>query len=156
MAALKDSRLGSKFGVAALPRHLRRRAGSHKPFHRHAFRPNSKLQGKRRRLNTAAEQGTAPAEEADATDAAAGGQQGAAAGRLFTNRRMRRQPALLQQQHRESAAWTEALLAAGPEEALSGFAAEGSGSGTSGSSGGSLRRLETHMWHAKRLAMEER
>ncbi|PRW59356.1 DEAD box RNA helicase isoform B [Chlorella sorokiniana] len=153
--ALKGSRLGAKFGVAALPRHLRRRAGSHKPFHRHAFRPNTKLQGKRRKLDPAAEQGAAAAEQADAAGAAADEQQSGAAARPFTNRRMRRQPALLQQQHRESAAWTEACLAAS-SEARSGAAVEGSGSGSGTSSSSSLRRLETHVWHAKRLAMEER
>lgn len=155
MAALKDSRLGPKFGVAALPRHLRRRAGSHKPFHRHAFRPNSKLQGKRRKLNTAAEEGKAAAEQGDATQAATGQPQDAASARPFTNRRMRRQPALLQQQHRESAAWTEAYLAAG-SQASSGPAAESSDTGSGSSGGSSLRRLEMHVWHAKRLAMEER
>lgn len=143
VSALQGSGLGTKFGVAALPRHLRRRAGSHKPYHGHRLRPNAKLQGKRRKLNPAAEDG----EAAGSDQAAAADAQHAA--RPFTNRRMRRQPALLQQQHRESAAWSEASFAAPAAD----DAADGSGSGSSSSK---ARRLETHVWHAKRLAMEER
>ena len=147
-AALKGSALGSKFGVAALPRHLRRRAGSHKPYHGHRFRPNAKLQGKRRKLAEAEEGGEAEDEAAEEPGEEAEKQQNGE--RAFTNRRMRRQPAALQLQHRQSAAWTEASLAA--PAAGEGPAASGNGSSCSSS----LRRLETHVWHAKRLSMEER
>jgi hypothetical protein len=152
--ALKGSALGGKFGVAALPRHLRRRAGSHKPYHGHRFRPNAKLQGKRRKLAEAEEGGEAQEGAAEHFGKEAEKQQHGE--RAFTNRRMRRQPAALQQQHRQSAAWTEASLAA--PAAAEGPAAigigNGIGNGSSCSSG--LRRLETHVWHAKRLSMEER
>lgn len=154
VAALQGSRLGAKFGVAALPRHLRRRAGSHKPFHGHPLRPNLKLQGKRRKLNPA--DGAADEEDEAAEGEAAAEPNAAAttapAARLFTNRRMRRQPAVLQQQHRQSAAWTEASLAASSD--MGSATAGGDSSGSNGSS--PLRRLETHVWHAKRLAMQER
>jgi hypothetical protein len=140
-AALKGSELGAKFGVAALPRHLRRRAGSHKPFHRHRFRPNAKLASKRRKLNpdNSAEDGSNDAAAVDATPKLS-----SLAARPFTNRRMRRQPAALQERFRQLAAWTEQSL-------TSGSAMDHQNEGSS-----QPRRLETHVWHAKRLAMEER
>lgn len=133
--------------MAVLPRHLRRRAGSHKPYNGHRFRPNAKLQGKRRKLEPEAATDSAEGEAVEQGGAAPACEQqaeAAVATRPFTNRRMRRQPALLQQQHRESAAWTEAALTAS------------AAAGASPSSSSALRRLETHTWHAKRLAMEER
>ncbi|KAL4434275.1 hypothetical protein ABPG75_000716 [Micractinium tetrahymenae] len=174
VGALQQGPLGPKFGVAALPRHLRRRAGSHKPFHGHRFRPNAKLQGKRLKLQTA---GVVAAAEGAAGKAAPGTVEGNAAGgegepgleataggsavaaRPFTNRRMRRTPAALAEQNRHSAAWIEAPLAVPAPSAAEAEAigASSGNSGRAGSSGGSrLRRLETHVWHAKRLAMEER
>ena len=41
--ALKASENAEKLGVAALPRHLRRRTRSHKPY-KHSKRPNAKRQ----------------------------------------------------------------------------------------------------------------
>lgn len=158
VGALQEGPLGPKFGVSALPRHLRRRAGSHKPFHGHRFRPNAKLQSKRLKLQG----GEVEAADGAAGSAAPGALPGsnpegaeprpgssAAAARPFTNRRMRRTPAALAEQHRQLACWSEASLAASAAWAE---APGGIGSG----SGGRARRLETHVWHAKRLAMEER
>jgi hypothetical protein len=59
----------------------------------------------------------------------------AAAAASFTNRAMRRRPGRLQAQIAESARWTEAALVE-----------EGAGA----------RRLETHLWHAKRCTMVSR
>lgn len=152
---VKTGQLGGKFGVAALPRHLRRRAGSHKPYHNHRFRPNAKLESKRRKVDSdTAEDGKAAA-AGDARPAAA---EDASIEPRFTNRRMRRQPAALQERIRQTAAWTEGSLAA-----CAGAATNGSSSGDAAAgaleaaaSSGTVRRLETHVWHAKRLAMEQR
>jgi hypothetical protein len=152
---VRTGQLGAKFGVAALPRHLRRRAGSHKPYHNHRFRPNAKLESKRRKVDSdTAEDGKAAA-AGDARPAAA---EDASIEPRFTNRRMRRQPAALQERIRQTAAWTEGSLAA-----CAGAATNGSSSGDAAAgaleaaaSSGTVRRLETHVWHAKRLAMEQR
>jgi hypothetical protein len=42
-AAIKGSEHADKYGVTALPRHLRRRTRSHKPY-KHSKRPNAKRQ----------------------------------------------------------------------------------------------------------------
>lgn len=146
-AALQSGPFKAKFGVAALPRHLRRRAGSHKPYNSRRFRPNAKLASKRRKIDPAAD-AAEQAGSVDTGEAAAGTATGAGAtGRTFTNRRMRRQPAALQERFRQAAAWTEASLAASG-------AADGGEAAAAG--GSAARQLETHVWHAKRLSMEER
>ena len=151
VSALQAGPLGPKFGVAALPRHLRRRAGSHKPFHAHRLRPNAKLQGKRRKVQDGEEEATGndAAAEIQQEGGATAARSFAHAARPFTNRRMRRAPALLAEQHRQSAVWNEASVAA-----CTASTADAGGGGSSSTS--SLRRLETHVWHAKRLAMEAR
>lgn len=160
VGALQEGPLGPKFGVAALPHHLRRRASSHKPFHGHRFRPNAKLQGKRLKLQAAGSEaaleegavavatGTVPGSSEEGPQPQPGSSPAAA--RPFTNRRMRRTPAALAEQHRRLASWSEASLAASVAWA------EALGGSAGGSGSGPLRRLETHVWHAKRLAMEER
>ena len=123
---------------------LRRCAGSHKPFHAHRFCPNAKLQGKRRKVQEGdgeaeGDGGSAAADVQLEGGAAAASQSAAAhAAHPFINRRMRRAPALLAEQHRQ------------------GLGRGDSGCLCSSSSTASLRRLETHVWHAKRLAMEAR
>ena len=153
VSSLKAGHLGSKFGVAALPRHLRRRAGSHKPWHRHHFRPNAQLQGKRRKLGGDGGGGVGLDEQAsgdqdtEMVDAELQREQH----QRPTNRRMRRQAAALQQQFSSSTGWAEGLAA--PADAAAAVTAEG----TAASVGSAApRRLETHVWHAKRLAMEHR
>ena len=147
---------GPGFGAPALPRHLRRRTASHNP-RRHVKRPNAKkLQPKRQMVEQQQQggaAGAAPDKAAAAAAAAAGGEgvggpasgggDAAVAAAPTTNRRMRRRAGLLRQRHERDAAWDEGGLEAG--------------AGNSSSSSSTMpRRLETHVWHAKRLAMQQR
>lgn len=63
----------------------------------------------------------------------------AAATIAFTNRKMRRKSSLLHQSALQSCAWNEDTIS----------------NGTNSMVGNKLRRIETHLWHAKRLTVQD-
>lgn len=119
--------LGDKYGVGGLPRHLRRRTRSHNSY-THRRRPNAVLQPLREQLKAAPPSADVPADSATPAPAAA-------TPATYNNRAMRRRTGRLQAQFAESCRWTEASLER---------------------SDGPARRLETHLWHAKRSTMVAR
>ena len=163
------ARTGGDLGAASLPRHLRRRATSHNPYRGSTkHRPNAK---RRRALDAA---GLAPADVASRVGSAtgAGVRVGTAGVTVHWCRRARRRPARLHAKHVDAAG--------GPEEAASRQAETETGTddddddamlarvedvcgddpnartgpdAAAAATARRLRRLETHVWHAKRFEM---
>ena len=160
------ARTGGDLGAASLPRHLRRRATSHNPYRGSTkHRPNAK---RRRALDAA---GLAPADVASRVGSAtgAGVRVGTAGVTVHWCRRARRRPARLHAKHVDAAG--------GPEEAASRQAEIETGTdddamlarvedvcgddpnartgpdAAAAATARRLRRLETHVWHAKRFEM---
>ena len=162
------ARTGGDLGAASLPRHLRRRATSHNPYRGSTkHRPNAK---RRRALDAA---GLAPADVASRVGSAtgAGVRVGTAGVTVHWCRRARRRPARLHAKHVDAAG--------GPEEAASRQAETGTDDdddddamlarvedvcgddpnartgpdAAAAATARRLRRLETHVWHAKRFEM---
>ena len=156
------ARTGGDLGAASLPRHLRRRATSHNPYRGSTKRrPNAK---RRRALIDAT--GLAPALIGSATGA--GVRVGTSPGvTVHWCRRARRRPARLHAKHVDAAGGgTE--KAANREDEETGTEDEDDeddptlarvedvcGDDPSARTG-RLRRLETHVWHAKRFEMQTR
>ncbi|BDA43704.1 probable ribonucleases P/MRP protein subunit POP1 at N-terminal half [Coccomyxa sp. Obi] len=122
-AALKCPGSRDKWGYAALPRHLRRRATSHNSYV-HRKRPNIKLHAKRQKADIDA------GEEAECSTA---DHEPEAEAPRYENRAMRRRRGRLQQQI---------------VQRCSSF--------NPGAEASTSRRLETHVWHAKRMSMVTR
>eukprot|EP00873_Tetraselmis_striata_P043431 jgi/Tetstr1/463695/TSEL_008556.t1 len=128
-SAIKAS--GKPWGQTALPRHLRRRATSHRP-HKTRRRPNEVLAAKRRRIEAPAAGEEAAPREAGAGRLAVAADESAAAdatGVSSDGALRRREP------------WQREWLRRGAAE------------GDSLPAEGSTRQLETHVWHAKRMEM---
>ena len=156
------ARTGGDLGAASLPRHLRRRATSHNPYRGSTKRrPNAK---RRRALIDAA--GLAPALIGSATGA--GVRVGTSPGvTVHWCRRARRRPARLHAKHVDAAG-------GGTEKAANREAKTGTDEDDDdddeptlarvedvcvddpSARTGRLRRLETHVWHAKRFEMQTR
>ena len=169
------ARTGGDLGAASLPRHLRRRATSHNPYRGSTkHRPNAK----RRRAVDAT--GLAPADVASRVGHATG-----AGVRVGTNpgvtvhwcRRARRRPARLHAKHVDDAGGTEkeasrdaeetgtdddddelldAMLARVEDVCGDDPSARTGPDAVAAASAKCLRRLETHVWHAKRFEMRTR
>ncbi|CAL8468345.1 g7885 [Coccomyxa elongata] len=123
-AALESPDSREKWGYAALPRHLRRRATSHNSYV-HRKRPNIKLHAKRQKgAKDAGEE--AECSTSDHVDPKAEAPK-------YENRAMRRRRGRLQQQIVQRCS----TFSPGAESSTS-------------------RRLETHVWHARRMSMVTR
>jgi hypothetical protein len=137
---LKKSELGARYGIDGIPRHLRRRTRSHNPY-KHRRRPNATKQAV---IDEQMEVVLEPATAAGPNSAHP----------PFTNRKMRRRPSKLAADCLSRASWSQADI-----EIYKGELLERNDRLASGSDDGASppplppRRLETHLWHAKRLAM---
>lgn len=140
---MKKTDGGARYGVHGIARHLRRRTKSHNPY-KHSLRPNAKKQAallehkQKLEANTGVGDGGSEKDKNTAAVDSTGPDGGTTSLHPpFTNRKMRRRPGLLIEAALLNARWTEAAILA------------------SLSPSPPPRRLETHIWHSKRLAMQE-
>ncbi|KAL4519794.1 hypothetical protein Ndes2526B_g01637 [Nannochloris sp. 'desiccata'] len=141
--ALKKSELGTRYGIDGIPRHLRRRTRSHNSY-THRRRPNATKQAI---LQNQMEVELQPSTTAPTTPS----QQ---AQPPFSNRKMRRRPAKLATDCLSKASWSQAEIEDYKEvKEIDNDMIQDSPPPSPTPPPPPPRRLESHLWHAKRLSI---